>query len=67
MHRVAIIDQCTGRKVKKVIVKRRVDFVAGHINSYTCMLNGQKDIEKIKTYNQLASSIAELRKEQDAI
>ena len=50
-----------------MIVKRRVDFVAGHINSYTCMLNGQKDIEKIKTYNQLASSIAELRKEQDAI
>ena len=30
----AILDQCTGRKAKKVIAKRRIDFVTGNANSY---------------------------------
>ena len=50
-----------------MIAKRRVDFVAGNINSYARMLNGPKELERIKTYNHLAASMAELRNEQDAM
>ena len=61
----AIIDQCSGKSAKKVIAKRRVNFVTGNINSYARVLNGPAQIEKIKTFNQLTTSIAELRRDRD--
>ena len=45
----AIIDQCTGRKAKKVIAKQRIDFVSGNVNSHACILNGPQQLSKIKT------------------
>ena len=59
-----ILDQCIGDKAKKRIAKRRIDFVTGNINSYARCLNGPRQLEKIKTYNQLAASMAELQKEK---
>ena len=61
----AILNQCTGRKAKKVIAKRRVDFVSGNVNSYARILNGSAQLEKIKTCNQLSASIAQLQRERD--
>ena len=61
----AIIDQCSGKAAKKVIAKRLVDFVTGNINSYARILNGPAQLEKIKTYNQLAASIAELQRDRE--
>ena len=61
----AILDQCTGCKAKKVIAKRRVEFVSGNVNSYARILNGPAQLEKIKTYNQLSASIAQLQRERD--
>ena len=61
----AIIDQCSGKAAKKMIAKRRVDFVTGNINSYARILNGPAQLEKIKTYNQLAASIAELQRDRE--
>ena len=54
----AILDQCTGRKAKKVIANRRIDSITG--NSYARILSGPTQLEKIKTYNQLSASIAQL-------
>ena len=48
-----------------MIAKRRVDFVTGNINSYARILNGPAQLEKIKTYNQLAASIAELQRDRE--
>ena len=62
----AILDQCIGQKAKKVIAKRRIDIVTGNVNSYARVLNGPTHLEKIKTYNQLASSISQLQRERDA-
>ena len=61
----AILDQCTGRKATKVIAKRRIDMVTGNVNSYARILNGPGQLEKIKTYNELAASIAALQREKD--
>ena len=61
----AVLDQCTGCKAKKFIAKRRVDFVSGNVNSYARILNGPAQLERIKTYNQLSASIAQLQRERD--
>jgi hypothetical protein len=61
----AIVDQCAGESAKKVIAKRRIDIVSGNVNSYARVLNGAAQLDKIKTYNQLAASIAIIRKERD--
>ena len=60
----SIIDQCTDKKAEKVIARRRIDFVSGNVNSYARILNGPGQLEKIKSYNQLASSIASLQRER---
>ena len=62
----AIIDQCIGKKAKKKIARRRIDFVTGNVNSYARILNGPAQIEKIKTYNQLSASIAQLQRDREA-
>ena len=62
----AIIDQCCGKKATKVIAKRRIEFIEGNVNSYARILNGPQQLERIKTFNDLASSIATLHKEKDA-
>ena len=61
----AIIDQCVGQKAKKRIARRRIDIVTGNVNSYARILNGPTQLEKLKTYNQLAASMAEIQKEKD--
>ena len=48
-----------------MIAKRRVDFVTGNINRYARILNGPVQLENIKTFNQLAASIAELQQDMD--
>ena len=60
----AIIDQCSGKKATKVIARRRVDFVAGNINSYARILNGPAQLEKIRDFNQMAASVSVLRRER---
>lgn len=61
----ALIDQAAGEKATKAIAKRRVDMVSGNVNSYARILNGPEQIESIKTYNQLAASMAIVRRERD--
>lgn len=39
--------------------------VSGNINSYARILNGPEQLESIKTYNQLAASMAVVRRERD--
>ena len=63
----AIIDQCSGKKATKVIAKRRIEFIEGNVNSYARILNGPTQLERIKTFNDLAASIATLQKEKDEI
>lgn len=60
----AIIEQCIGKKATKKVARRRVDFVTGNVNSYARILNGPAQLEKIKSYNQLAASMAELQRER---
>ncbi|KAL9182733.1 hypothetical protein ACHAXT_004012 [Thalassiosira profunda] len=60
----AIIDQCVGAKAQKVIAKRRVDMVAGNVQSYARILNGPAQLSKIRTYNDLAASMAEYKRER---
>ena len=43
-----IIDQCSGASAKKVIAKRRIDFVTGNINRYARISNDPAQLEKIK-------------------
>ena len=61
----AILDQFTGRKAKKVIAKRRVEFVFGNGNRFARILNEPAQLKKIKTYNQLSVSITQLQRERD--
>ena len=61
----AIINQCTGKKAKKVIARCRIDFVSGNVNSYARILNGPSQLEKITSYNQLASSISKLQQDRE--
>jgi len=61
----AIIDQCVGRYAKRRIARRRIDIISGNINSYARILNGPAELSKIKTYNELTASMAELQKERD--
>ena len=65
VHLGAILDQCTGRQATKRIAKRRIDIVSGNINSYARILNGPGQLDKIKTYNELAAAMASLQKEKD--
>ena len=53
-----------GKKATKVIAKRRVDVVAGNVQSYARILNGPAQLQKIKTFNQLAASMAEYKREK---
>ena len=61
----AIIDQCVGRFSKRRIARRRIDIISGNINSYARILNGPAEMSKIRTYNELTASMAELQKERD--
>jgi len=60
-----IIDQCTGDAARKVIAKRRIDMVTGNINRYARVLNGPHQLEKIRTYNELAATMAVLKTEKE--
>jgi hypothetical protein len=51
---------------KKVISKHRVDFVSGNINSYARLLNGPQQLDKIQTYNDLAATMAELKRDKSS-
>ncbi len=60
----AILDQCTGKKAKKVIANHRIKFVSGNINSYAPILNGLQQLEQIQLFNDLSSSILILQKKK---
>ena len=60
-----IIDQCIGKKSKKRISRRRIDFVSGNVNSYACILNGPAQLDKIRTYNDLTASLSEYQREKE--
>ena len=62
----AIIDQCSGKKARKVIAKRRIEFISGNVNSYARILSGPQQLERIKTFNDLSASIAVLQREKQA-
>lgn len=53
-----ILDQSSGVKATKKLAKRRIEFVHGNVNSYARVLNGQAQMDAIKTYNDLAASLA---------
>ena len=53
-----ILDQSSGVKATKKLVKRRIEFVNGNVNSYARVLNGQAQMDAIKTYNDLTASLA---------
>ena len=59
----AIIDQCSGQKATKKIARRRLEFMEGNINSYARILNGPKQLERIKTFTDLSASVAVLKRE----
>ncbi len=61
----AILDQCAGKKAKKVIAKCRIEFVHGNANSYAQILNGTQQLEQIQTFNDLSSSISIVQKEKE--
>jgi len=62
----AIIGQIFGEQAKTRIAKRRIDFMTGNVNSYARILNGASELESIKTYNDLAVSLAEYNNEATA-
>ena len=39
--------------------------ITGNVNSYARILNGPMQLDKIKTFNKVAASIAVIRKERD--
>jgi len=61
-----ILDQSTGVKATKKLAKRRIEFVNGNVNSYARVLNGQAQMDAIKTYNDLAASLAILTSVKNA-
>ena len=61
----SIIDQCTGAAAKKVIAKHWIDIITGNVNSYARVLNGPHQLDKIQTYNELAATMAVLKKEKE--
>jgi hypothetical protein len=52
----AVIDQIFGDKAKTKIVKHRIDFMTGNVNSYLRILNGPAQLDSNSTYNNLAAS-----------
>ena len=62
----AVIDQIFGDKAKTKIVKRRIDFMTGNVNSYLRILNGPAQLDSNSTYNNLAASWSELHNEMQA-
>ena len=63
----AILDQCSGKKARKVIAKRRIEFISGNVNSYARILNGPIQLQRIKTFNDLSASMAVLNKEREEV
>ena len=61
------IEQCTGEAAKKVIAKCHIDIVTGNINSYAQILNGPQQLEKIRTFNELAATISVLKQEKEKL
>ena len=59
------IDQYTGTKAKKVIVKHRIEFISSNINIYARILTGPQQLEQIKTFNDLSASISALQREKE--
>jgi hypothetical protein len=60
----AIMDQTVGTRAKKKIAKRRCDFIAGNVGSYSRLLNSEGQMIQITEYNELAASIAALSAEK---
>ena len=54
----AILDQCVGKKAERKISRQRIDIVQGNVNSYARILNGAAQIDNIRTFTQLASSMS---------
>jgi hypothetical protein len=52
----AIIGQIFGDNSKTRIAKRRIDIMTGNVTSYAQILNGPSQLDRIKTYNDLAAS-----------
>ena len=48
-----------------MLAKQRIDMITGNVNSYARILNGPVQLDKIKTFNGVAASIADIRKERD--
>jgi hypothetical protein len=54
-----ILSQIFGDKATAKIARRCVDIITGNINSYACILNGPDQLERIKTYLDLAASLSD--------
>ena len=65
VHMSAIIDQCIDTKVTRKVARRRLDMVQGNVNSYARILNGEAQLENVKTFTQLAASMASFQAEKE--
>ena len=48
-----------------MLAKQRIDMITGNVNSYARILNGPVQLDKMKTFNEVAASIAVIRKERN--
>ena len=60
-----LINRAQGEGAKKKEAKRKWDFVTGNINSYSQILNDEKNPEKIRDYTELLVCLEILNAEKD--
>ena len=60
-----LINRAQGEGAKKKEAKRKRDFVTGNINSYSRILNDEKNLEKFQDYTELSVGLEMLNAERD--
>ena len=60
-----LINRAQGEGAQKKEAKRKRDFVTGNVNSYSRILNDEKNLEKFKDYTELAVGLGMLNAEKD--
>ena len=60
-----LINRAQGEGAKKKEAKRKRDFVTGNINSYSRILNDEKNLEKFQDYTELSVGLEMLNAEKD--
>ena len=60
-----LINRAQGEGAQKKEAKCKRDFVTGNVNSYSRILNAEKNLEKFKDYTELAVGLGMLNAEKD--